>query len=358
MTHSIAEIAAATGLEAAGDLKLSVSRPAEPAAAGAGDLALAMSPKYEAALRASTARAAVVWPDADWQAMGLEAALFAPRARLALAGITGAFAPPDDLDPGIHATAIIDPSAALGEDVWIGPYTTIRAEARIGDGVRIAGQVSIGSATEIGAGTVIHPGARIARGVRLGDRCLVQANACIGGDGFSYVTPERGAVEAAKATGRVDDASRNVALRRIASLGTVVVGDDVEIGAATCIDRGTVADTTIGSGTKIDNQVMIGHNVQIGETAMLCGQVGIAGSSRIGSRVVLGGRVGVGDHITIGDDCVLAGGTLVGSDIRPGSVMMGVPAMSREQAYGQIMALKRLPKALEQLREIRAKLGL
>lgn len=358
MTHSIADIAAATGLEAVGDLSLSVLRPAEPAVASAGDLALAMSPKYEDALRASEARAAVVWPEADWQAMGLEAALFAPRARLALAGITGAFAPPDDMDPGVHPTAIVDATAKLGEDVWIGPYSTVRAGTRLGDGVRVAGQVTIGAGAEIGAGSVIHPGVRISRGVRLGARCLVQANACIGGDGFSYVTPERGAVEAAKATGRVDEASRNIALRRIASLGTVVVGDDVEIGAATCIDRGTIADTTIGSGTKIDNQVMIGHNVQVGSTSMLCGQVGIAGSCRIGSRVVLGGQVGVGDHITIGDDCVLAGGTLVGSDIKPGSVMMGVPAMSREQAYAQIMALKRLPKALEQLRAIRAKLGL
>ncbi|MEM7499707.1 MAG: UDP-3-O-(3-hydroxymyristoyl)glucosamine N-acyltransferase [Pseudomonadota bacterium] len=358
MSHSIAEIAAATGLEAAGDLTLAVHRPAEPAAAGPDDLALAMSPKYEAALRASPARAAVVWPEADWQAMGLVAALFAPRARLALAGITGAFAPPEDLDPGIHPSAIVDPDAIVGNDVWIGPYTTVRAGARLSDGVRVAGQVSIGSEAEIGAGSVLHPGVRLARGVRLGVRCLVQANACIGGDGFSYVTPERGAVEAAKATGRVDEAARNLALRRIASLGTVVIGDDVEIGAATCIDRGTVADTTIGSGTKIDNQVMIGHNVQVGETSMLCGQVGIAGSCRIGSRVVLGGQVGVGDHIAIGDDCVLAGGTLVGSDIKSGSVMMGVPAMSREQAYTQIMALKRLPKALEQIREIRSKLGL
>ncbi|MEM6678532.1 MAG: UDP-3-O-(3-hydroxymyristoyl)glucosamine N-acyltransferase, partial [Pseudomonadota bacterium] len=178
------------------------------------------------------------------------------------------------------------------------------------------------------------------------------------GDGFSYVTPERGAVESAKATGRVDEGARNTALRRIASLGSVVIGDDVEVGASTCIDRGTIADTSVGSGTKIDNQVMLGHNVVVGENSMLCGQVGIAGSCRIGSRVVLGGQVGVGDHITIGDDCVLAGGTLVGTDIKPGSVMMGVPAMNRDQAYRQIMALRRLPKALEQIREIRAKLGL
>ncbi|MEM7528096.1 MAG: UDP-3-O-(3-hydroxymyristoyl)glucosamine N-acyltransferase [Pseudomonadota bacterium] len=358
MTHSIADIAAATGLEAAGDLAIAIRRPAEPAAAGAEDLALAMSPKYEAALRASSARAAVVWPDADWRGLGLQAALFAPRARLALAGITGAFAPPPDMDPGIHPTAVIDPGASLGDDVWIGPFTTVRAGAQIGAGARIAAQVSIGSDVEIGEHSVILPGVRLSRGVRLGARCLIQANACIGGDGFSYVTPERGAVESAKDTGRVDDGARNTALRRISSLGTVVIGDDVEIGAATCIDRGTVADTMVGSGTKIDNQVMLGHNVRIGSNAMLCGQVGIAGSCTIGDRCVLGGRAGVGDHIRIGDDCVLAGGTLVGSDVRAGSVMMGVPAMPREQAYGQIMALKRLPKAIEQLREIRAKLGL
>ncbi|MEO0821576.1 MAG: UDP-3-O-(3-hydroxymyristoyl)glucosamine N-acyltransferase [Pseudomonadota bacterium] len=358
MTHSIAEIAEATGLLSAGNGALRVRRPAEPQRAGPDDLALAMAPKYADALGSGKARAAVLWEGADWQALGLDAALFAPRARVALAAVTGVFAPALDLDPGIHATALVDPAAELGEESWVGPYTTIRAGTRIGAGARIAGHVSIGADVEIGPGAVIHPGVRISRGVVIGARAVIQANACIGGDGFSYVTPERGSVEAAKAEGRVGEEARNAAFIHIASLGRVVIGDDVEIGAATCIDRGTIVDTRIGSGTKIDNQVMLGHNVQVGETCLLCGQVGIAGSTVIGDRVVLGGQVGIGDHLKIGSDCVLAGGTLVGSDIRPGSVMMGAPAMSKEQAYAQIMALRRLPRVVEQLREVRRKLGL
>lgn len=356
--HRIADIASATGLEAEGDLDIVVRAPAEPAAAGPQDLALAMAPKYADALAAGGARAAVVWPGADWRALGLEAALFAPRARLALSAVTGHFAPPLDLDPGIHPTAIVDPSAEIGEDCWIGPYSVLRPGVRIGAGARIAGHVTVGANTVIGARALIFAGVRIAHDCVIGDRVIIQANACLGGDGFSFVTPERGAVEAAKAEGRVDEASRNTAYRRIASLGRVVIGDDVEIGAGTCIDRGTVADTTVGNGTKIDNQVMLGHNVRVGETCLICGQVGLAGSTTVGDRTVLGGQVGVGDHLAIGSDCVLAGGTLVGSDIKNGSVMMGAPAKTRQAQMDELMAIKRMPKLMVQMREVRAKLGL
>ncbi|MCL5778852.1 UDP-3-O-(3-hydroxymyristoyl)glucosamine N-acyltransferase [Limibaculum sp. FT325] len=358
MYHTIAEIAERAGLDAEGDLTLRVGRPAEPGNADAGDLALAMSPDYATSLPGCRARAAVLWPGADWRGLGFEAALFAPRARVALAGITGMFEPSLDLAPGIHPTALIDPTASLGEDCWVGPYSLIGADVRLGVGARVQSHVSIGRGAQIGDGAIIRAGVRIGRDVRIGARVSIHPNACLGADGFSYVTPEPGSVEAAKATGAVDEDSRNLALRRIASLGTVVIGDDVEIGAASCIDRGTIADTVIGRGTKIDNLVMIGHNVRVGETCMLCGHVGLAGSITVGDRVVLGGKVGVADHVTIGHDSVVAGGSLVGSDIPPRSVMLGVPALPRAKALEQIMALRRLPRALEQLRELRQKVGL
>ncbi|MEO1276279.1 MAG: UDP-3-O-(3-hydroxymyristoyl)glucosamine N-acyltransferase [Pseudomonadota bacterium] len=356
--HRLADIAAATGLEGEGDLSLRVRRPAEPASAGAEDLALAMAPKYAEALQAGAARAAVLWVGADWRALGLEAALFAPRAQVALSAVTGHFAPPLDLDPGIHPTAIVSEEAEVGEGAWIGPYAIIRPDVRIGAGARIGPHVTIGRGTTIGEDALIHAGVRLAHDLVIGDRVVIQAGACIGGDGFSFATPERGSVEAARAQGHVDEASRNTAYRRIASLGRVVIGDDVEIGAAACIDRGTIADTTIGSGTKIDNQVMLGHNVRVGETCLICGQVGLAGSTTVGDRTVLGGQVGVGDHIAIGADCVLAGGTLVGSDIKDGSVMMGAPAKSRQAQMEEMMALRRMPRLIAQMREVRAKLGL
>lgn len=358
MPFSIAEIAQATGLTAVGDTTLRIDRPAEPASAGAGDLILAMAPTYESAVKVSPAYAAVLWEGADWRALGLTAALFAPRARVALAGLGELFEHPLDLAPGIHPSAIIDPTAEIGEGAWIGAFTVIGAKAQIGAGARIMSHVTIGRDAAIGPGAVLHPGARIGARVRIGAGFIAQPNACIGSDGFSFVTPERGSVESAKATGRVADDALNLELRRINSLGSVQIGDDVEVGAGSTIDRGTIADTRIGDGTKIDNQVQIGHNVQIGGNCLICGQVGIAGSVKVGDRVVLGGQVGIADHLTIGSDCVLAGGTLVASSIPPSSVMIGIPAMPRDKFNRQYMALLRLPRMIDQFRDMKKKLGL
>ena len=358
MSYSIADIAKATGLDAVGDTALRVVRPAAPAAAGPDDLALAMSSDFAVALRATPARAAILWPGADWRDLGLSAALFAPRPRVALAAVGELFAPMIDLAPGIHPMALVDPTAELGENTWIGPFAVIGAGVQIGPSARIMAHVTIGRDARIGARAVLHPGVRVGARVRIGARFIAQPNACIGADGFSYVTPEPGAVESAKATGAVAEDARNIALRRINSLGAVRIGDDVEVGACSTIDRGTIADTSIGNGTKIDNQVQVGHNVCIGETCLICGQVGIAGSARIGDRVVLGGKVGVADHVSIGDDSVVAGGSMVGSSVAARSVLIGAPAMPRDQFTSQLMALKRLPGMIERIREIRKTLGL
>jgi len=358
MTYSIAEIAEATGLTAVGDTSLRIARPAEPAHAGAGDLALAMSPDYETALRDSPARAAVLWPEADWQALGLASALYAPRARAALAALGEVFEPPLDLAPGVHSSALVEATAEIGEDAWIGPFAVIGAHARIGAGARIMAHVTIGREAVLGAHAVVYPGVRIGARVRIGSHFVAQPNACIGADGFSFVTPRPGAVESAKATGTVADEARNLILRRINSLGAVEIGDHVEIGAGATIDRGTVADTTIGGGTKIDNLVQIGHNARIGRTCLICGQTGIAGSAEIGDRVVLGGKAGVGDHLKVGSDAVIGGGSLVATNVPPRSVMMGAPAIPRDAFNRQNLALRRLPRLSEQIREIRRKLGL
>jgi UDP-3-O-[3-hydroxymyristoyl] glucosamine N-acyltransferase len=358
MSHTIAEIAHATGLTAVGDTSLQITRPAEPGLAGAGDLALAMSAEYEAALSTSPARAAILREGADWQALDLKAALFAPRVRVALAGISEMFAPLPDLEAGIHPSAVIHPTARIGEDAWIGPFSVIGANARIGADARIMAHVTIGREAILGSRALLHPGVRIGARVRIGTGFLAQPNACIGADGFSFVTPKPGAVESARATGGVADDALNTSLRRIHSLGSIEIGDDVEIGAGTMIDRGTVSDTTIGNGTKIDNLVQIGHNVRIGRTCLICGQVGIAGSTEIGDRVVMGGKSGVSDHLKIGSDSVIAGGCLVGASVPPQSVMIGAPALPREAFNSQLLALRRLPRLIEQIRELRQKLGL
>jgi UDP-3-O-[3-hydroxymyristoyl] glucosamine N-acyltransferase len=201
---------------------------------------------------------------------------------------------------------------------------------------------------------LFHPGVRIGDRVIVGDRVILHHNASIGADGFSFVTPEPGSVEAAKSTGRVE--ATNTALRRIHSLGAVVLGDDVEVGANSAIDRGTLSDTRIGRHTKIDNLVQIGHNVTVGEMCMLCGQVGIAGSARIGNRVVLAGQVGVGDHIKIGDDAVVAAKSAVGTDVAPRTVVMGIPAVPRDRAIDQLLNIGRLKGLFAEVAALKARL--
>jgi UDP-3-O-[3-hydroxymyristoyl] glucosamine N-acyltransferase len=344
MAHTIAEIAAALGAEAVGDLSLRVGRAAEPAMAGAGDLALAMDPRYADGLAQGQARAAMLWPGADWQALGLQAAIFAPRGRLAMAGLSVMMDPGPEIAPGIHPMTVIDPTAQIGAGAAIGPFVTIGAGAIIGARARIASHVSVAEGAVIGEDALICQGARVGVRVKIGHRFICQPGAVIGADGFSFVTPEKSGVEEIRETLSQRGEIREQTWTRIHSLGAVTIGDDVEIGANCTIDRGTNRDTTIGRGTKLDNQVHIGHNVEVGEDTLLCGQVGIAGSARIGSRVVLAGQVGVNDNIFVGDDVIAGGGTKIFTNAPKGRVLLGYPAVKMETHVDIQKALRRLPR--------------
>lgn len=284
---SIAELARALGAEALGDTGLEVSGPAEPSEAGPDQIALAMDPRYAGGLAQGKARTAVLWPGADWEALGLAAAIVAPRARYVLAGVTRVFERAPELADGVHPSAVIDPTAEIGAGARIGPFVVIGARARIGAGARIFPQVVIAEDVAIGAEALILAGVRIGARVRIGDRFIAQPGAVIGADGFSFVTPTPGNVEEARAVGVISAKAQETYVR-INSLGAVRIGDDVEVGANSCIDRGTVADTVVGDGTKIDNLVQIGHNVRVGRTCLICGHVAIGGSTVIEDRVVLG----------------------------------------------------------------------
>ncbi len=344
MPHTIRDIAAALGAEAAGDLDLTVTGAAEPAAAGPDTLALAMDPRYGGGIAKGRARAAMVWPGADWQALGLKAAIFAPRGRLAMAGLTRLMDPGPDIAPGVHAMAIVHPSASVGNGAAIGPFVTIGADVVLGAGARIASHVSIAEGARIGDDALILQGARIGARVTIGDRFICQPGAVIGADGFSFVTPEKSGVEEIRETLGTREGIKDQSWTRIHSLGAVTIGDDVEIGANACIDRGTIRDTTIGSGTKLDNLVHIGHNVQIGRDCLLCGQVGIAGSARIGDRVVLAGQCGVNDNIFVGDDVIAGGATKIFTNAPAGRVLLGYPAVKMETHVEMQKALRRLPR--------------
>jgi len=210
--------------------------------------------------------------------------------------------------------------------------------------------VTVGEGARIGAGALLHAGVRIGARVVIGARFIAQPNAVVGGDGFSFVTPEPSRVEEVRAT-LADRGGGGVAQHwaRIHSLGAVRIGDDVELGALSAIDRGTIRDTAVGDGTKIDNLVQIGHNCVIGRDCMVCGNVGISGSVTIGDRVVLGGKVGVGDHVFIGDDVVAGGGTRIRTNVPKGRVILGDPAVKIETQLAINKALRRLPRLMASL---------
>lgn len=349
MGYTIAEISVALGAQAAGDLSVVIEAASEPASAGPTDLALAMDPKYADGIAKGAAVAALLWQGADWQALGLKAAIFAPRGRLAMAGLSRMLDAGPVIAPGVHALAVVDPSAVIGAGAAIAPFVVIGPGVIIGEGARIASHVSIAEGAQIGVDALICQGARIGARVVIGDRFICQPGAVIGSDGFSFVTPEKSGVEEIRETLGQRDGVTAQSWTRIHSLGAVTIGNDVEIGANACIDRGTIRDTTIGDGTKLDNLVHIGHNVQVGQDCLLCGQVGVAGSSRIGNRVVLAGQCGVNDNIFVGDDVIAGGATKIFTNAPAGRVLLGYPAVKMETHLEMQKALRRLPRMMKNL---------
>ena len=349
MPYTLAQIAGALGLRAEGDGDLPIRAVAEPADAGPDELALAMTPAYADALPRGAARAAMLWEGADWQSMGLSGAIRPSRPRYALSGLSARLDPGHGYPPGVHPSAVIDSTATLGRGVSVGPLAVISAGARIGDGSVIGPHASIGADATIGPDALIHAGARIGPRVTIGARFIAHPGACVGADGFSFVTPEPSGVEFARASLGAEGTAAAQPWARIHSLGGVTIGDDVELGGNSCIDRGTIRDTAVGGGCKIDNLVQIGHNVVLGRDCMVCAQVGIAGSSVIGDGVVLGGQSGVSDNITVGDRAILGGATVALSNVPAGRVMLGYPAMKMDTHIETYKALRRLPRLLRDI---------
>lgn len=352
MSFTLSQIATALGARVEGRADLSVHSASEPAQAGPEHLALAMDPKYGDGLSQGAARAAILWEGADWRALGLEAAIFVPRPRYAMSGLTALMDPGPRIAPGVHPSAVIDPSAQIGAGAAIGPMVVIGADVVIGARARIASHASISEGARIGADALILQGVRIGARVQIGARFIAQPGAVVGSDGFSFVTPEKSAVENVRESLGDSGDAQGQSWTRIHSLGAVRIGDDVEIGANVAIDRGTIRDTVIGDGSKLDNLVHIGHNVQIGHDCLLCGQVGIAGSARIGDRVVLAGQCGVNDNIFVGDDVIAGGATKIFTNAPKGRVLLGYPAVKMASHVDSYKALRRLPRMLTQLSEL------
>ncbi|NBV44941.1 MAG: UDP-3-O-(3-hydroxymyristoyl)glucosamine N-acyltransferase [Planctomycetia bacterium] len=237
---------------------------------------------------------------------------------------------------GTSPQALVDPSAVLGADVDVHACATVGADTVIGDGVTIHAGAHVGAGCRIGAGTVIHPNAVLYDDTVVGRRCTIHAAAVLGANGFGY-----------RVAGDQYELS--------AQLGWVELGDDVEVGAGTTIDRGTYGPTTIGTGTKIDNQVMIAHNCRIGRHNMICSQVGVAGSTSTGDWVVMAGQVGVRDHVHIGDRAVLGARSGVSCDVAAGATVLGEPAIDLRERKLQLAALSKLPEMRRQLKDLAAR---
>jgi len=342
------DIAKALGAEFTGAGDTQVSGINHPALAGPDEMALAMEDEALKALAESRARTAILLPGKNGRS-DLAGTIVAAYPRYALAGLTKLFARPPRSTPGIHASAVIDSSAEVALPVSIGPFTQVGAQTRIGPRATILGQVTIGAGVRIGSDALIYPGVRIGDRVEIGDRAILHPNASIGADGFSFAIPEPGK----------PSPPGQAPIQRIASLGTVIIGHDVEVGANSCIDRGTIEATTIGNGTKIDNLVMIAHNNQIGEHCMIAGRVGISGSCRIGNGVIMAGGAGIADHMRIGDGAViLAAAAVGGSRIAPGAVVVGMPAISRERFLDQLKHLYRLKRLYADVAALKARMNI
>lgn len=342
MQATIGEIAIRTGGQVSGDAGLIITQTATVERAGAGMLTFVTSkPTWERFL-ASSAPAAIV------SGGGIQVTPLPPgktlivvsQAEQAFAEIVRLFQPRRHARPeGISPHAIIHVSARIGAETTIEAGASVGAGAVVGNDCRIMAGARIMEDCVIGDGSTIFPNAVLYENVRIGRRVLVHAGAVLGAYGFGYRT-------------------RDGIHQLSPQLGSVVVGDDVEIGANATIDRGTFDDTTIGEGTKIDNQVMIGHNCQIGRHNLLCSQVGIAGSSTTGDHVVMAGQVGVGDHLQIGHRVTLCAKAGVMKSIPDGETHVGAPSMPlREQMQIWAMTMK-LPEQKKKIRELEAEIRL
>ncbi len=247
------------------------------------------------------------------------------------------FERPAHVHPGVAASAVIDTSVQLSDGTSVGPGVVVGPHCTIGRGTVLHSNVTLGRDVTLGDGCVLYPGVVIYDGCTLGKNCIVHANAVIGADGFGYRF----------------DGKQHVKLPHV---GTVEIGDDVEIGANTTIDRGKFDVTSIGSGTKIDNLCQIAHNVRIGQACILCANVGIAGTTTIGNGVFLAGGSGVRDHVTIGDGAKVAAYSAVPCDVAAGVTVTGVPAIPHREFLREQAAIRKLPGLMKQVRRF-IKLG-
>jgi len=324
--------------EFVGDQETSITSVAPIENAQPGDLTFLSNRKYRRYLGA-TGASAIILENAEDRPEG-KAAIISPAPYLTFAEAINMLYPPLSLERGIHPSAIISPSANIGENVSIGPYSVIGDDVVIGDNVSILAHCVIYQDARIGVDVMIHSHCVIREGCALGDRVILQNNVVIGGDGFGYAK-------------RPDNS-----WLKIRQTGTVIIEDDVEIGAGAAIDRATIGSTVISKGTKIDNLVQIGHGSFVGQNTLLCAQVGLAGSTRVGNEVILSGQVGAAGHLEIGDRVIATAQTGIPNSVEAGKVISGYPAIDNRDWLKSSAIFAQLPKLQREIRELKARLAI
>tara|TARA_B100001079_G_scaffold170602_1_gene146368 strand:- start:265 stop:1359 length:1095 start_codon:yes stop_codon:yes gene_type:complete len=353
MGFTLKEICEAVGGYTEGDANITVNSVSEPGLATEMDLAFAADPKFADQIKYGDAKVAILSPGMNFKDYGLKGALVVERARYAMASLTKLVDNGQRFQKGIHSTAIVSDKSNIGENASIGAYAIISDGVDLGEGSVVGPMCYIGTDSKIGANAYLREGVKIGSDVFIGDRFIAQPGAVIGGDGFSFVTAELSDVEIARESlGKAQTSKNDNNWVRIHSLAGVVLGDDVEVGANSTIDRGTVRATRLGNNVKTDNLSQIGHNVSIGNNCLICAQVGVAGSSRIGNNVVLGGQTGISDNIIIGDNVITGGATKVLSNVPSGKIMLGYPATSMDKQIQSYKALRKLPNLIKQISDL------
>jgi len=336
MAVTLAELAQRFQMQLRGDGAIAISGVAALEVAEPGDLAYVSNPAYRKYLSSTRAGALVL--NAEDAGLYTGNALIAANPQLCFARIAALLNPSPAVHPGRHPSAIVDTAARVAANAWIGPQVVIEGGAVIEDNAFIGPGCVVGQGATIGADTRLISTVTVTHACRIGRRCIVHPGAVIGSDGFGYAK----------------DGERWV---KVPQLGRVVVGDDVEIGANTTIDRGALGDTVIGNGVKLDNLVQIAHNVQIGEHTAMAGCVGVAGSAVIGKRCAIGGQVGIAGHLQIADDVTVMGTSLVGGSLtRPGVYSSSMPAEAAEQWRKNAARFRHLDEMARRLKELERKI--
>ncbi len=336
MEKTLAELAALVGGKILGDPELLIRGVAGIKEAKKDEITFLSNPRYSKELAQTEAGAIIVSPEAPVPGL---AAIICDNPYLAFARILGIFYPAETVIPaGIHASAVISPQAKLGANIAIGPFVVVEEGAIIGDETVIYPGTYIGKSSKIGNACLFYANISIREKVSIGNQVIIHSGAVIGSDGFGFV-PSNG---------------ENV---KIPQVGTVIVEDNVEIGAHVCIARGTLGNTVIGAGTKIDNLVQIAHNVKIGRNCIIVAQAGISGSTTVEDNVTIAGQAGIVGHITIGKGSIVAAQAGVTKDVLPKEIVSGYPAQPHQLAKRINAEMNRLPQLNQKVRELEKRIA-